>query len=253
MKPVHYALVVFMLTICLAGLLFMLAPTDARATGAFQRGDYDAASVLYLDSAVRHPESVERLYSAGSVQVGRDDYEAAALLELAAAEGDMRMKARAAYNAGAAYFGQGDYFSAARAFRDVLVLYPDNDDARYNYELSLWLAVPPTPSEQQQQTRPEDGFTDPTVTPSPEPGGFDGPTPTPPREEFEPDPTQPPQGGTGDFGDDADSTPVPVIGGKYTIEEARRILDAAAQDALLISPFDETTQAGDGPVGGNDW
>nr|MBP6298352.1 hypothetical protein [Anaerolineae bacterium] len=106
--------------------------------------------------------------------------------------------------------------------------------------------------EQQQRTNPEEGQTDPTITPSPEPGGFDGPTPTPPREEFEPDPTETPVGGTGDFGDDADSTPVPVEGGPLTLEQAIRLLDAAAQDALTISPFYLTATPG-GVAGENDW
>ena len=118
-------------------------------------------------------------------------------------------------------------FRGSGRIRAVLMLNPDDTDARYNYELALRLALPPTPSEQQQQTEPELGETDPTVTPSPEPGGFEGPTPTPPREEFEPDFTETPVGGTGDFGDDAQSTPVPVDNGPMTLEQAMRLLDAA--------------------------
>jgi tetratricopeptide (TPR) repeat protein len=233
-------------------LISLIAPTDAAASTAYRRGDGAAAAAGFIEMAAREPESPSRIYSAGSASLGIDDEEAAALLQRAYSIWDIEEKKRAAYNAGIAYYNAGDFFAAVDAFRAVLILDPDDADARYNYELALRLALPPTPSEQQQQTEPELGETDPTVTPSPEPGGFEGPTPTPPREEFEPDPSQTPEGGTGDFGDDADSTPVPVEGGPMTLEQAMRLLDAAAQDALTIAPFYATPAAG-GATGENDW
>jgi tetratricopeptide (TPR) repeat protein len=233
-------------------LILSLAPKDAVASMAYQRGDSSAAAAGFIELSVREPESSMRIYSAGSATLGIDDAKAAALLERAYALGDLEDQKRAAYNAGIAHFNAGDYFAAVDSFRAVLVLDPDDADARYNYELALRLALPPTPSEQQQQTEPELGETDPTVTPSPEPGGFEGPTPTPPREEFEPDLTETPVGGSGDFGDDADSTPVPVDNGPMTLEQAMRLLDAAAQDALAIAPFYSTPAAG-GATGENDW
>lgn len=229
-----------------------IAPKDAMASMAYGRGERDAAAVGFIEMSVREPESPARIYSAGSAVLGIDDGKAAALLERAYALGSVDDRKRAAYNAGIAHFNSGDYFAAVDAFRAVLMLNPYDADARYNYELALRLALPPTPSEQQQQTEPELGETDPTVTPSPEPGGFEGPTPPPPREEFEPDLTETPVGGSGDFGDDAESTPVLVDDGPMTLEQAMRLLDAAAQDALTIAPFYATPSAG-GTTGENDW
>lgn len=244
-SPVRLVIGVLLATVVLAWLLMRLAPPDAAASNAYVSGQQDIAASLFLEASVREPGMAQRIYSAGSAQLGIDDLEAAALLERAYAISEGDDKTRAAYNAGIAYFRAGAYFDAVEAFRAVLILDPNDADARYNYELSLRHALPPTPSTQQQQTNPEDGQTDPTITPSPEPGGFDAPTPTPPREEFAPDPTQTPVGGTGDFADDADATPVAVSGGSLTIEQAMQLLDAAAQDALTIMPFYRTPSPGD--------
>lgn len=253
MKQLFRVVTVIVLLAALIGwLVSLIAPQDAVASMAFSRGERDAAAVGFIEMAARDPESPARIYSAGSAALGFDDEEAAALLERAVEIGDLEEQKRAGYNAGIAHYYAGDYFAAVAAFRAVLALDPNDAHARYNYELALRLALPPTPSEQQQQTEPELGETDPTVTPSPEPGGFEGPTPTPPREEFEPDPSETPEGGTGDFGDDADSTPVPVEGGPMTLEQAMRLLDAAAQDALTIAPFYAKPAAG-GVTGENDW
>lgn len=253
MKQLFRIVTVIVLLAALIGwLVSLIAPQDAVASMAFSRGERDAAAVGFIEMAARDPESPARIYSAGSAALGFDDEEAAALLERAVEIGDLEEQKRAGYNAGIAHYYAGDYFAAVAAFRAVLALDPNDAHARYNYELALRLALPPTPSEQQQQTEPELGETDPTVTPSPEPGGFEGPTPTPPREEFEPDPSETPEGGTGDFGDDADSTPVPVEGGPMTLEQAMRLLDAAAQDALTIAPFYAKPAAG-GVTGENDW
>lgn len=253
MKQLFRVVTVIVLLAALIGWLgSLIAPQDAVASMAFSRGERDAAAVGFIEMAARDPESPARIYSAGSAALGFDDEEAAALLERAVEIGDLEEQKRAGYNAGIAHYYAGDYFAAVAAFRAVLALDPNDAHARYNYELALRLALPPTPSEQQQQTEPELGETDPTVTPSPEPGGFEGPTPTPPREEFEPDPSETPEGGTGDFGDDADSTPVPVEGGPMTLEQAMRLLDAAAQDALTIAPFYAKPAAG-GVTGENDW
>jgi len=253
MKQMFRVVTIIVLAAALIGwLISLIAPRDAAASLAYQRGERNQAAESFIEMAVREPESPARIYSAGSAALGIDNEEAAALLERAYDIGDIAEKKRAAYNAGIAYYNARGYFAAVDAFRAAPTLDPDDADARYNYELALRLALPPTPSEQQQQTEPELGETDPTVTPSPEPGGFEGPTPTPPREEFEPDPSETPAGGTGDFGDDADSTPVPVEGGPMTLEQAMRLLDAAAQDALTIAPFYATPASG-GATGENDW
>lgn len=251
-QALRVAIPILLMTLAAVWALGLVMPVEIAAGMAYRRGNAPAAANGYLEAAVRVPEDPQRLFSAGSAQIRLDDAQAAALLLRAYDRGSGDTRQKAAYNAGVALFLDRDYFGAADAFRAVLEADPDDADARFNYELALRYALPPTPSEQQQQIEPELGETDPTVTPSPEPGGFDGPTPTPPREEFEPDPTATPVGGTGDFGDDADSTPVPVESGPMTLEEAMRLLDAAAEDALTIAPFYATPSL-DGEPGENDW
>lgn len=252
MKPLRAIVSTLAGVIALSWLMGQLAPIEVAGSRAYQSGAYSDAAELLIESAVRVPDDPIRLYSAGSAQLGLDDELSADLLLRAFQIGDEDLRKKAAYNAGIAYFQNADYFAAVRAFRAVLEMDPTDANARYNYEMSLRYALPPTPSEQQQRTNPDEGQTDPTITPSPEPGGFDGPTPTPPREEFEPDPTETPVGGTGDFGMEDEATPVPVVGGSMFIEQAIRLLEAAAQDALTIAPF-YSTPAPDGLAREKDW
>jgi tetratricopeptide (TPR) repeat protein len=158
----------------------------------------------------------------------------------------------ARYNLGVAYFLQADYVAAAATFRAILEVDPTDQDARHNYELALSLIETPLPEDQQQLTDPQQGETDPTVTPTPQPGGFDGPTPTPPRAEFEPDPTQTPVGGTGDFAmANQTATPAPREDGSLTVLEAMRLLDG--QNTRSIAPFDPLLGTAEGVNTENDW
>lgn len=211
-------------------------------TGAPTADDYVRVSVANPDSAVAG-------YNAGTALIGAENYTLAGeLLARAATQTD---KSRdTLFNLGVARFKDKDFRGAADAFQVILRADPSDADARYNYELSLFYVENPFPETQQQLTEPEQGETDPTITPTPQPGGLDGPTPPPPREEFEPDLTKTPEGGSGDFASDAESTPVPRVGGGLTVEEAMRLLDG--QDTSAIAPYLFPTPSG-GLNEENDW
>lgn len=231
---------------------FVLSHAVPDAVRASREMGTERGAELFERIAVQPQASRFDVFRAGTAWIGIDDLRAEEWLELAAedqASGEWR---DATFNLGVARFYSREYADAARAFREILERDPADAEARYNYELSLKFVEDPLPDEQQQRTEPDDGSTDPTVTPTPEPGGFDGPTPTPPREETEPDPTATPETGSGDFGAEADSTPVPVESGSMTIEDALRLLDAAARDADMILPFDETS-VDSGEPGGRKW
>lgn len=228
----------------IAALALSLAVPDA--VRASRELGSESAAELFERIAVQPDASRFDVFRAGTAWIGVDELRAAEWLELAVQERTSNEWRDATFNLGVARFFASDYAEAARAFRSILERDPADADARYNYELSLKFVEDPLPDEQQQRTEPDDGNTDPTVTPTPEPGGFDGPTPTPPREETEPDPSETPETGSGDFGAEADSTPVPVDSGSMTIEDAMRLLDAAARDAAPIIPYYGT------PVPGGD-
>lgn len=203
----------------------------------------------YVRESVAAPDDPQRAYNAGTALLLDGDLALAE--EVLARAAEQGKSARdALFNIGVARFELGDFRGAAAVYRQMLAVDPSDADARYNYELSLFYIENPLPESQEQLNEPQDGQTDPTMTPTPQPGGVDGPTPTPPREEFEPDPSQTPAGGSGDFADDAESTPVPRSSGGLTIEEAIELLNGI--DSNQIAPFLLPT-----PVGGvnqeNDW
>lgn len=203
----------------------------------------------YVRLSVANPESAAAGYNAGTALIAAEKHDLAeAMLERAATQTDSPRDSL--FNLGVARFEAGDFRGAADAYQTILRADPSDADARYNYELSLFYIENPLPETQQQLTEPELGETDPTITPTPQPGGLDGPTPTPPREEFEPDLTKTPEGGSGDFASDAESTPVPRVGGGLSVEEAMRLLDG--QDTSAIAPYLLPTFVG-GENQENDW
>lgn len=203
----------------------------------------------YVRQSVANPDSAIDGYNAGTALITDGDYRLAGqMLERAATQTENPRDM--VFNLGVARFKAKDFRGAADAFQTILRVDPSDADARYNYELSLFYVENPFPDDQQQLTEPELGETDPTITPTPQPGGLDGPTPTPPRQEFESDLTKTPVGGSGDFASDAESTPVPRVGGALTVEEARRLLEG--QNTSAISPyFLPTPSSGENEE--NDW
>lgn len=201
--------------------------------------------------SVARPDDPIAAYNAGTRLLSDGEHGLASeMLRRAATLADDPRTAR--YNLGVAYFLQADYVRAAAAFRAILEVDPTDQDARHNYELSLSLIENALPETQQQLTEPQEGETDPTVTPTPQPGGFDGPTPTPPRAEFEPDLTQTPVGGAGDFAmANQTATPVPREVGGLTVSDAMRLLDG--QNTRSIAPFSPSFGTAEGVNTENDW
>ncbi|NOG49897.1 MAG: hypothetical protein HND48_11015 [Chloroflexi bacterium] len=224
-------------------MAFVLSRAVPDTVRASREMGTEHAAQLFERAAVQPDASPFDVFRAGTAWIGLDDLRAAKWLELAAQErrpkyGAMRRSTSASRDSTLVSMRRRLAHFARSLERD-----PADADARYNYELSLKFVEDPLPREQQQRTEPDDGSTDPTVTPTPESGGFDGPTPTPPREELEPDPTATPEVGSGDFGAEANSTPAPVESGSLTIEDALRLLDAAARDIDPIIPFSKTPRA----------
>ncbi len=244
----------FLLLVILGVALFGCA-TDARynydANLALRDGDYEAALRGYQQAQVEAPNRAEFYYNVALAHVELNEFNRAidALQQaLQTAEDDLR--SRVYYNLGNTYAAIGRYREAIDAYRAGLRLNPEDEDMRYNLEVAQLLYVPPTPTAQEQQTEPDEQDTDPEVTPTNDPGGFDGPTPTPPPIDF--DPTMPPEGGGADDTGEQGATPMPRPQGALTIEEAQRILDQIEQDQQSVREFrQETGGAGDNT--GPDW
>lgn len=220
-----------------------------RALGA---GDALEALRLYQQAQVSEPDRPELYYNAALAYVALDDYSRAidALNQaLLSAEGDLR--SRIYFSLGNAYAEIREDARAIEAYRAGLRLNPADDQMRHNLEVLLLRYVQPTATAQQQQTEPDEQQTDPSMTPTDDPGGFDPPTVTPPPVDF--DPTQPPESGGQDRTDADDSaTVVPLPQGGLTIEQAERILDQVEQDQQSIREF-ELEDGGRGDSAEKDW
>lgn len=214
---------------------------------------YAAAVRAYQLAQVSDPDQPIPYYNAGIALSFVGNLEsAAAALEQALKTSDETLIKQAYYNLGIVYFMDKRYFEAVDAFQQVLLRDPEDPDARYNYELALLYAIPPTPADQQQQTRPESDEVDPNTTPTNQPNAMTGPTPTPPRQDNPPEASATPEGGSGDFFQPTPSTLVPQQSGQMTIEDAARLLDVIEQNQRSLSEFlNDGVTSGDPDE--NDW
>jgi Ca-activated chloride channel family protein len=238
----------------LAGCEANSAERNNTGNDQVARAEYEAAVRSYQVAQALEPDAPVPYYNAGIALSVAGDYETAALaLEEALEKADDALIKEAYYNLGIVYFSDSRFFEAVDAFREALLIDPNDAEVRYNYELALLYAIEPTPENQQQQSQPEESESDESVTPTPQPGAFDGPTPTPPPQESPPDASQTPAGGTGDFFTDEPSTLVPQEQGRFTREEAERLLDLLEQDQQALSAYLEQVGDPSGDPVENDW
>jgi Ca-activated chloride channel homolog len=225
--------------------LFFLAACGVNAAernnagnSLFQQGNYDEALSAYQSAEVVAPDQPEPYYNAASAFSATGDFEAAvASLQQALASADPELAARAYHNLGNVYFAAGIYEEAVKAYENALLLNPNDHDARYNLELALNSIPTPTPPPQEQKVEPEQGETDPEVTPTNNPAGQDGPTPSPPPQEGPPDLTAPPSSGTGDETGRIQSTITPRPEGSMSLKDAQRLLDSIQEDQQTLREF----------------
>jgi Ca-activated chloride channel family protein len=214
------------------------AERNNAGNSLYSQADYDGALQAYQLAQVAAPSLPEPYYNAASALAQIGKLEAAIdALEQAFKTANEELTAQAYYNLGNVYFEMGDYDDAAVAYRETLVRRPDDQDARYNYELALSRILPLTPTALEQQVEPSLGETDPSVTPTGNPGALDGPTPTPPPQEGPPDPNETPVEGGEPGGDVRSATITPQPEGPMTIEDAQRLLDSVQEDQQTLQEF----------------
>ncbi|MBZ0294950.1 MAG: tetratricopeptide repeat protein [Anaerolineae bacterium] len=237
----------WLIVFCLGLSLVMIAacavnPAERNNAGndLYNRGDYAEAVEAYQAAQVNDPDRPEAYYNDASAlsQSGRMQ-SAIAALEQALKTADDGLAAQAYYNLGNVYFEMALYADAVTAYREALLLRPDDAEARFNYELALQRLPTATPPPQELETDPEEDESEPEVTPTPNPSGQDQPSPTPSPSEGEPEETAEPEEGDGDVttATVTPSTPTPNPNGSLTIEDAERILDAVQQDQQTLREY----------------
>lgn len=199
-------------------------------------------------------------------------------------EGALPLDSQAWYNLGNVRFAAQDYAGAVEAYKQALRRAPSDMDAKVNLELALRklqeneeqqedenegsptpTATPsPTPSPTPGEPPPNEGEATPTATPTlapsatpnatetPAAGDQPPPSPTTPPTPTSAPPTATPQSSTANAEPGATPTQLPstTSPGPLTVEQAQRILEAAAggtqtlQEALMqqLPPADESVE-----------
>jgi tetratricopeptide (TPR) repeat protein len=219
-----------------AALLTACAVSPAERNNAgnalYAQGDYSMALRAYQAAMVADPDGAEPYYNAASAlaRSGRQQAAVEALLQaLRTADGPVAQAVY--YNLGNVYFEMARYEDAAAAYRTALLLNPQDDDARFNYELALLrlAAISPTP--------PPSEAASPTPTTAPDQGGAATPTPTQPggsaggaqtatAQPVTPTPVPPSDAAASEAPDAPD--------GGLSREEAARSLDAVQQSQRTL-------------------
>ena len=227
------------------------ARQNNKGNNLISEQDLDLALEAYQSAQVIEPDRAEAYFNAAIAyyELGQPD-RAISNLNQALVTANASLAFSAWFNLGVLHFELGACGDAFESFKNALRLRPDDVDTRHNLELAHLCNIPATPTALEQQTNPEINQSDPSVTPTDQPGGFDGPTPTPPPIAF--DLTQTRVAGEGDPGQDDSSTPVPQSSGEMTIEQAERLLDQIEQDQQALQEFLQIAGS-DGDISEKDW
>ncbi len=250
----------------LAGFGQMYPERGAIRSGnrAYDKGDYEASEVHYLDALKKHPGSFEGAFNLAGSHYKQERYEEAqARLEqlIAHPEASPREIARAYYNLGNALFRQDKLEEALEAYKNSMRIDPDDPEAKFNYAYTKKLL------EQDENDDPDDGDGEGDGGEGGEGGSDDPDDPDgDDKNDDEGDNDDPDNNGDGGDDDDSDNdgdqdkdndrdrpdSPQPDSGG-MSREEAERMLDAMqnSEDRTRDRLDEEKAAAVSAPSGKN--
>lgn len=155
-------------------LLLLLAPADdptdagRRGNSLYERGQYAQAAEAFRAGLAATPADdlatrYGLLHNLGAALHRLEDYDGAqeafnTALSLAAGAGDV---ARAAYNAGNTAFRRDDLQAAVDRYKQALLADPDDENARFNYEVAKRQLDEEQQQDQQQQQGGDEGEQNP--------------------------------------------------------------------------------------------
>ena len=105
----------------------------------YRQGKFKEAQEAFGKAGMDHPQDARFRYNRGCAAFQAADLDAAgaAFTSVLKRTEDQEIRFRALYNSGAVAFKKGDFPSAAKHFKEALKVKPNDDDTRYNFELSL--------------------------------------------------------------------------------------------------------------------
>lgn len=204
-------------------------------------GNYSDALIAYSSAQVGEPDNPIVYLNAAKAYFEQGDLNIAIdVLEQAILRGDDDIKAQAYYNMGNFYFLSQQPEDAITAYRESLLINPNDQNTRHNLELAMSYSVTPTPIDDEMKTEPEESQVDISATPTNQPldQSQESPTPTPEQIVFD---ERTPEGGLeGDhFGNQGPSTPQPGETPTLSKEEAGDILDPIREAESVYSQFSD--------------
>ena len=147
------AILVFVLAIFLAGCGSSAARLNNSGNRAYEGEEYGDAVEDYVAAQREDPDLAEPYYNAGNAFYRQGNFEAAAAQEKQALRSSEDALAQNSYyNLGNSYFKVEDWPAAIEAYKEALKLNPDDEEAKYNLELALKQL-----EQQQQQQQQQSG------------------------------------------------------------------------------------------------
>jgi Ca-activated chloride channel family protein len=114
-----------------------LANKTREGNKAYSQGKYDAALKEYLDAQIDYPESEVLHFNIGDVLFKQKKYkEASEEYQKALQSKDRPTQAKAYYNLGNCKFRENDFPGAIEQYKKALVLNPNDQESKFNLELT---------------------------------------------------------------------------------------------------------------------
>jgi len=132
-------------------LPFGKALQNSRGNLTYRKKDYRKAEAIFGKNALTHPKDPLLQYNHGNAQYRlKNSGGAAQSWQTALAAKDAKLKSDAYYNLGNSQFDKKDYAAALQAYRQAVLANPDNQAARFNYDLAKRLLEQQKQRQQQQ-------------------------------------------------------------------------------------------------------
>jgi Ca-activated chloride channel family protein len=216
-----------------------LRARNEEANDLFAAGDYQGALVIYQELLAERPDVDELSYNTGNTLHRLELYERAIdATSRGLPPREVGLGVATYYSLGNHLLQLGRLEQAYAAYRQALILDPDDADSKHNLEVVLRLALA------QEQAAEQPGANDPNATPQAGEPGEDGtPAPGEPNQGGEPDPDASPQPGSPEpGGGDSDQPPGTPQSTPQNAESIERTLAEALAGLDEDVSFDEAIE-----------
>lgn len=139
----HKNRIIWIALLAIALLLAACSPSAEKLNGegnqAFLEEAYQDALAAYQGAQIENPELAEPYYNAANALYREGNYEAALeqLQHALSFAGDDRLAENSLYNIGNNFFNAQDLQNAIEAYKQALLIDPEDQEAKYNLELAL--------------------------------------------------------------------------------------------------------------------